>query len=263
MEFIDLFNTTLCEFFECDTMPNKKFIEVRRLDLCYNQFFETKTESFTYLGYMKQLVAKKQTFTSNITKIYDTSITYNLANGCYFKIYHKGSDYIKADGDYKKHLRHNFDYIEKLSKKPEYLKIFKNKKNQKLLFKIFECKLQEKPLVIHPKKLEEINEFINDMVKMFPIDVDFLKAEMDKVLRYEITLRSDFFRLKYKDQLFRNKCNTHAKYKEEYKKVHSLYYASKEIKNIPLELKTTYDNYNKWYVRQVSMMLGTTPFQAK
>ena len=121
-KFIDTFFLDLCTKFKVDTLPNFEFIEMTRLDLCYNQYFDTKKDSLLYLEAQKKI---SKTFTSKKSKIdsedkttknFASAITIGLGKGKYFKIYHKGSEYISNGGDYKKHTKENNNHFDQLQK---------------------------------------------------------------------------------------------------------------------------------------------------
>src|SRR5690606_27955484 len=123
MKFIDKFFTDLITFlnqdsnFLIDTFPDYNYIEIRRIDLCYNQHFETKEEALMYLENQKKLKKEKNYNTKSQTKSFGTTHAQTTSFGSYFKIYHKGSEYSKSDGDLKKHLEINRKFLEKNYKK--------------------------------------------------------------------------------------------------------------------------------------------------
>lgn len=84
-------------------------IEIFRIDLCYNQFFNTKEDSLNYLDEQKKLLIKYSRASNNNYRSYDTSLMY-ITKRYSFKIYHKGTEFKK--NDYKELVKNNeyFDY---------------------------------------------------------------------------------------------------------------------------------------------------------
>ncbi len=71
-------------------------IELNRIDLCYNQFFQSKNDALRYLDAQKELLVKYARSSKNKFKTWDTSFMY--VTGRYsFKIYHKGEEFKKKD----------------------------------------------------------------------------------------------------------------------------------------------------------------------
>jgi hypothetical protein len=71
-------------------------LELRRLDLCYNQFFNSKNDALTYLSEQKELLKKHARSTKNDYRNYETSLMY-MTKRYSFKIYHKGTEFKKHD----------------------------------------------------------------------------------------------------------------------------------------------------------------------
>ena len=87
-------------------------IEILRLDMCFNQMFNSRSDALQYLGYQKLITKKHARETSNAYTNYKTSIFYS-AEGYSSKIYHKGTEYEKKD-------RKEHDKINKLTGKKYY-----------------------------------------------------------------------------------------------------------------------------------------------
>jgi hypothetical protein len=79
-------------------------VEINRIDLCYNQVFETKRHALEYLEYQKQIRRKNSRKDSNSFREYETSLMY-VTKRYSLKVYHKGTEYTKSDR--KEHLRIN------------------------------------------------------------------------------------------------------------------------------------------------------------
>ena len=111
IKFIKLFLDMRCTWEET-TIEGKslfktvdlKDVEINRVDLCYNQLFETKEKALDYLE-LQKLIRKKGLREDTINnKAWKTSVWVQTTNYV-AKIYHKGSEY--AVGDRKEHERIN------------------------------------------------------------------------------------------------------------------------------------------------------------
>jgi hypothetical protein len=71
-------------------------IELCRLDLCYNQFFNSRYDALKYLSEQKELLKKFARNSKNDFRTYDTSLLYTTKRYS-FKIYHKGTEFKKHD----------------------------------------------------------------------------------------------------------------------------------------------------------------------
>ena len=84
----------LAEFGEIRIMES--FVEICRLDLCYNQMFANKDDALGYLDQLKKLRKKGSRDGSNSSRDWRTSLMYKTKRWS-FKIYHKGSEFEKND----------------------------------------------------------------------------------------------------------------------------------------------------------------------
>lgn len=95
------------------TTPDFSDVEIRRIDLCYNQFFIDKSSALSYLEKQKALLAKHARSSKNNYRNYQTSLFY--VTGRYsFKIYHKGTEFKAHDLKelYKSNpLEFDFDFL--------------------------------------------------------------------------------------------------------------------------------------------------------
>lgn len=152
------------------TYPNVKvnfrYLEIARIDLCFNQFFDSKTDAFHFLEYVKRIRKRYLREISKNRDRYDTGVFYK--NDYYsFKIYHKGTEYQANDS--KEHQRIN-----------------KEKRRQ-----VF--------------------------------DVKEYQAISDRILRYEITIRSQWMSRIFRAELFRKNCPTWRKRMRIYTEMHTKY----------------------------------------
>lgn len=147
-------------------------VEVNRIDLAYNQVFQTKENALEYLEYQKQVRRKHSRSDIRTFREYETSLMY-ITNRYSLKIYHKGSEYAKSD-------------------RREHMKINTEKGYQHF-------------------------------------NIDELQSAADRILRYEITLRSSMLSYLFNNKLFRKKCPVHKSRFDIYKKVESMKAKDKRI----------------------------------
>lgn len=83
------------EFFGTNIV-DYSLVEVNRIDLAFNQVFHSKKNALEYLEYQKKIRKKHLRADSNSFRAYDTSLMY-FTKRYSFKIYHKGTEYIKHD----------------------------------------------------------------------------------------------------------------------------------------------------------------------
>lgn len=259
MKFIEKFLTDLCIYFELDTIPSLDYIEIRRIDLCYNQYFKSKEEALKILHHQMKLNHTKQTKRSKVNREFRTSFEHKKSDGAYFKIYHKGTEYSESEyGDRKKHLEENKRFMDRYftSVYGGLIEVYANqyKKNRDLINGVFAASAKGEDININPEKLKEIKEFLNFIYPKLPYQVGFLKKEADKILRYEVSLNSSFFRYQYKNFCFRRKCEYHKKAKEVYKYVKGAF-DNRNTGNIKISKSEndTYKMFNKWLNRAVFM----------
>lgn len=73
-----------------------RFIEVNRLDICYNQVFDSKPDALGYLNQLRKLKKRYARSASNYSRDWQTSIMYKTDRYS-FKVYHKGAEFKKND----------------------------------------------------------------------------------------------------------------------------------------------------------------------
>ncbi|UII79561.1 hypothetical protein [Flagellimonas sp. CMM7] len=258
MKFLDKFFLDLCHMFELDTLLNNKYIEVRRLDFCKNQYFKDKEISLDYLSHLNSINIRRYKNNAKITKEYGTGLSYSKADGSYFKIYHKGTEYIKADGgDLKKHEHINADYIASQELDKKIAAVYTENKN--FIKYLFNKRTKGEDVVIDPDLRKRLKETVNEVYKMQPFKTDFLKSEMDKILRYESSFRTSYFTQVYKRGIFRRKDRMHRmsmiKYNETKKKYDSRYLEFGE--KVVFKEKRNHDMMNGYLNRDCHFMLET------
>ncbi|WP_034039756.1 hypothetical protein [Wocania ichthyoenteri] len=278
MKFIDRFLNDMAQLFRLEVIPNKKYIEIRRIDLCYNQYFESKTDALNYLEHLKKIAKKKALKSNKDLDTYKTSITYFKARGSYFKIYHKGSEYVGTEhGDYKKHADYNKNYIDYYLRKNDVFEKYQFKTQYKdLCLKLFDDKLKDNPIHVQKNIKDDVNTTAKILKKIQPFKTDFLKAEMDKVLRYEMSFSGAFFSYQYKTHVFRNKkfkmknqngyfkehnyCPVYKELKENYNYVKSIYKSDlKDDNQVKKFEHKEYKIFKDFLNRKICLVLNESP----
>ncbi|MBF04051.1 MAG: hypothetical protein CMP76_12220 [Flavobacterium sp.] len=181
-------------------------IEIKRLDLCYNQFFASKEMAIDYLLAQKKIYHSRVKKNTIVVQDYDTSFAYrHSTDGFYFKIYHKGSEFLNSD----------LNKIHKINKEKFY-------NNPKLLIPATEIFKKHFPKVYDSKKgrvedsifefynlhlnSNEYNTFIDEIEALFVFKTSHLIKEANKVLRYEMSFTNTYLSTIYKRDVFRKDC---------------------------------------------------------
>ena len=71
-------------------------VEVNRIDICYNQMFDSKESAVDYLNHLRKLKKKYARNSTNYSRDWKTSIVYKTERYS-FKVYHKGTEFAKND----------------------------------------------------------------------------------------------------------------------------------------------------------------------
>lgn len=200
-----------------DEIPDFRYIELRRIDFCYNQHFKDKATALSYLDYQKKLHLKGQRVGSHVGNNFATSINYKTSSGGYFKIYHKGSEYSKSEGDLVKHLGINNEFIDEIIRAGKSSKEFIE--NLPTIKKFYDTFGRDDVFHITDKQKIIITDKIRKLNRRLPFHIPFLKKEMDKVLRYELSLNSSALSSIYKRHVFRKNDPEHKKAKKRYNRV--------------------------------------------
>lgn len=266
---IDRFLWDLAVTFGMEERPNKNYVEIRRLDLCYNQYFPTKEDALQYLEEQRKINMRRKRQNSNAAKDYDTAISYISSTGSYFKIYHKGSEYSKTGGDLKKHLDINKQYIDNvlLHHSGRDAKNYANYGTE--MWGKFKARAEGRDFKFNKNVEEKVKETLSKIHKKMPYKVDFLKQEMDKVLRYEVSLKAQFFAYQYKKNVFRSsevQNPIHQKHLQMYKdtkaKMKRLQDGSQESQ-ITAYGRQNYQQFHNWLNKPVSLIVGEPNLKAE
>lgn len=75
---------------------DRAFVEINRIDLCYNQMFDSKADALEYFAQLQKVRKKFSRDTSNNSRDWKTSLTYVTPKWS-FKVYHKGAEFKKHD----------------------------------------------------------------------------------------------------------------------------------------------------------------------
>jgi hypothetical protein len=255
--------------------PNFDYIELKRVDLCYNQYFDTKEDSLLYLDSQKKFARKSKIYSPDTNMDFKTTLAYRTQNGNYFKIYHKGTEYInQKHGDFHKHQKVNDNFLHYYNKTiPKQVNIeesFDLKKKTKL-FKpltdkeletvktLFKSDTQGKAFLLSDSEYSYFKPFIDSVHKKLPFNTKFLKNEMDKILRYEMSISGKALSYYYKNNVFRKNCKTHQRFKRIYKSVKNdlecLHTRNDQSINIPNYAMKIYKDFHKWNNRVCALTL--------
>ncbi len=257
MKFIKKFISDIDAYFSLDVGIDLNYLELVRIDLCFNQYFKSKDEALKYLSMQKKINNKYNRTSYQSNKPYDTSIAFKSKTSAFFKIYHKGTEY-ETVGDMKKHIKINFDFYEKTLKKRVDVPVFASYKetHKFLLEKVFTSKNDKVYVPPHVDK-DKLLKFNRDFKKNQIFDVKFLLSEMNKVLRYEVTIRPKYMAYHYKTKFFRKDCPYFSEYKKIHNKVRSIYDSrntKKRKKTLGKYEMDIYHDYKKWLQRSLCFL---------
>ena len=103
-EFLDMFFDFLYPDYRKNREIHSSYVEINRLDICYNQLFASKQEAFQYLNYQKK-IRKKFARSNEVNKRTFRGSVFYYTKDYSAKIYFKGDEYKKNDRY--KHIAHN------------------------------------------------------------------------------------------------------------------------------------------------------------
>ncbi|MNQ19184.1 hypothetical protein D3C85_322420 [compost metagenome] len=209
IEFIRTFFTDLAEPLKLPTLLyfDMRHVEVKRLDLCYNQIFPSHEMVLDYLSSQRKFYKTRLRKDTIVQDDRDTSFYYrHSTDGFFFKIYSKGDEFEFSDLPrlFKENEQFFDDNREGLL--PEMKKVFEkhfkeayqkhNGRVEDLIFAYYKTYIKNPEYV---KFCEEIEDFL--LIKL-----SFLYREASKILRYEMSFTRKYMSTLYKRDLFRHKC---------------------------------------------------------
>ena len=209
VEFIRLFFTDLSELLSLPTLLyfDMRHIEVKRLDLCYNQIFPTHEMVLDYLSSQRKFYKTRVRANTIVQDDRDTSFYYrHSTDGFYFKIYSKGDEFEFADMPrlFKENQQHFEQNLKTLL--PEMKKVFE--KHFKEAFQKNNGKVEDMIFAYYKTylKSQEFKIFCEEIENFLPIKTSFLFHEASKILRYEMSFTRKYMSTLYKRDLFRMNC---------------------------------------------------------
>lgn len=272
--FVYFFLKDLFINLELEYQPVMTYVELVRIDLCYNQYFDSKEIALAYLNEQKKLKKKSKVYSPDLNTDFITTLAWRTQNGCYFKIYHKGTEYINTKfGDFKKHNEINKKFLDEYFKMKQqhysndfpFWKTTDTEKANRLTNALVKRSKQIKAILkksvtgetfhISDEELLEMRDSLLLSEKLQPIDTYFLKTEMDKILRYEVSVSGKYLSYQFKNYVFRKDCQIHQNAKRIYKKVkRHLESPQRFEKKVPRFHMNLYDMFHKWYNKSNSVV---------
>lgn len=283
-KFIYSFLQDLFFNMELEYQPNMNYVELVRFDLCYNQYFDTKEIALAYLDEQKKFKKKSKIYSPDSNVDFKTTIAWRTQNGNYFKIYHKGSEYInQKHGDFAKHTKINNSFLDlyyrqKLAKSQKDVSLSSafyltenNKEKQQYMIEdykryksniknLLKKSVTEETFHVSEEELSSMKKVLLKSEDIQPIDTKFFKNEMDKILRYEVSISGKYASYQFKNYIFRENCPIHKEAKKIYKKVKRQLESSRRFETkIPTYHMTLYKMFHKWFTKSNSMVLSKNP----
>lgn len=256
---VESFLSDVCFFFGLNGAINMNYVELMRIDFCFNQYFLNKTESLKYLDRLKSVHDTRHRNKIN-TQVYKTSLAVTTAMGLYFKIYHKGTEYVNSkSGDLAKHIAVNNKMLEKhLSNKQQLIL----ERNISTLDKIWND-IDENGKIKGLKKESHKNlrNLVQLNLKYGMFNIPFFKRETDKILRYELSVKGSYLSYVYKRKVFRKHCDIHTDNYGIYIKVKKILDARNSNTSIEDVSRLEYKRYHsisKWLNTKTCLMLGSS-----
>src|SRR5690606_39225786 len=224
IEFIYTFFDDLSVLINLPSIANFNIqnVEIKRLDLCYNQFFLSQEMVVDYIRAQKKFYEAKIKKNSLVGNETDTSLYYrHSTDGFYFKIYSKGHEF--ENNDLPRLLKENEQKFDRDTSEKKTLEKFKEifkkhfpetdkklkGKTEDLIFSYYKTYINSK----------ENQAYVYDLEKHLKIKTKFLLESAKKILRYEMSFTSTYMSTLYKRELFRKRCKNWKKMRENHDKV--------------------------------------------
>jgi hypothetical protein len=279
-KFVNIFLQDLFMNMELPYFPNMNYVELVRIDLCYNQYFDSKEIAIQYLNEQKKLKKHSKIYSPDTNVDFDTTIAWRTQHGNYFKIYHKGSEYInQKHGDFKKHTDINNSFLDTYFKSKsktlvsDWHQAFYKSQDQKEISKdmqqsyekykthiqnILKRTVTEEVYHISDEELLQMRNVLHLSENIKLIDTFFLKKEMDKILRYEVSISGKYASYQFKNYIFRKNCRIHQEAKRIYKKVkRQIESVHRFDVKIPHYHMALYNMYKNWFNKSNSLVFST------
>jgi hypothetical protein len=196
-------------------------VEIKSIDLCYNQIHTSKENVMDYLHAQKKIFSMRVKSNTQTYDTTDSSLYYRHSNdGFYFKIYHKGAEF--EANDMQRLFKENETFFENFktnlySQNPDGSKklvrsgdlMQKAKEIFKLHFPETEKKLKGKTedLILKYYKTylptKENEAYCYAIDKIMKWKLKFLHTEANKILRYEINFTRTYISTLFKREVFR------------------------------------------------------------
>lgn len=173
-------------------------IEINRVDLCYNQIFDSKLNALSYLDEQKKLLTKFARSSKNNFRSYDTSLMY-ITKRYSFKIYHKGTEFAK--NDYKEILKNgnSFKYdLPEMQKNADCILRYEMTFRKSMINYLFNQKFFESSEAVKSDKYNQsiYYEFGKEIINMSFQDIrkKYYSSDYERYKKIEkrFTLRSPF-----------------------------------------------------------------------
>jgi hypothetical protein len=120
----------------------------------------------------------------------------------------------------------------------------------KTVVNLFKSDTEEKQFLLSDSEYDYFKPFIDSVHKKLPFNTKFLKKEMDKVLRYEMSISGKALSYYYKNNVFRVNCKIHKRFKRTFKKVkrdlECLHTRNDQSVVIPNYAMKIYKDFHKW-----------------
>lgn len=205
-EFILTFFNELCIMFDMPvsiTSLNLSNIEIKRLDLCYNQIFPCHASVLDYLSAQRKFYRTRVRKNTIVSQDRDTSFFYrHSTDGFFFKIYSKGEEFEAVDlprlvkeNEAQYNNNQCLLLVFKDIFKRHFESTYKDKKGrvEDIVFQYYKTYV----------KTAEHRKFVDEIESHLKYKISFLRDEANKILRYEMSFTRTYMSTLYKKHIFR------------------------------------------------------------
>lgn len=276
MNFTEVFFKNLEYDMSLQNKIDRRRIEIKRLDICYNQYFKSFAEARRYHLYQQKINVPNAKENGNKVSKLDTGMHYVSTSGTTFKIYNKGAEYMaktlrnpktgQMESNFDRHTKFNDSVLRKIFVSDSHKMLFKKYYRRISALRIIEL---NRPLIDKDFYIPN-SENSDQVLKKFWLVIReaqyyktaFLKREMDRVLRYELTVRPKFISSFYKNYIFRKNCPIHAKFKKNFKEVRSIDKNNK-LTTVDTFERKNHDDFKRFDDRSIVLMLHGNPIMKR